>query len=143
MPLSLTLSVFWCASECALIPNRCCIVSFKSFLGNNFEITDLDELKYILEVLVIRDCSRCLIYLNQTVYIQCTITCFELKDLTPVSIPLVIKHDFILFQLFTTEAEKCAYKDYSSNLHYLSLVGSFLFATQTRPDIQFTVGLVA
>jgi len=34
-------------------PDRCYIVSFKLFLGNNFEITDLDELKYILEVLVL------------------------------------------------------------------------------------------
>ena len=50
-------------------PDRYCIVSFKLFLGNNFEITDLDELKYMLEVFVIRDCSRYLIYLNQTVYI--------------------------------------------------------------------------
>ena len=116
-------------------PDRCCIVSFKLFLGNNFEITDLDELKYMLEVFVIRDCSRCLIYLNQTVYIQCTITHFELEGLIPVSISLIIKHDFTLFQLPITETKKCAYKDYSGNFHYLSLVSLFLFATQTRPDI--------
>jgi len=45
--------------------------------------------------------------------------------------------------LSTTEAEKRAYKDYSGDLHYLLLVGSLLFATQTRPDIQFAVDLVA
>ena len=110
-------------------PNRYCIVSFKLFLGNNFEITDLDKLKYMLEVFVIRDCSRCLIYLNQTVYIQCTITYFELEGLTLVSISFIIKHDITLFQLFITETEKCVYKDYSGNFYYFLLVNLFLFAT--------------
>ena len=45
-------------------PDGCHIVSFKSFLGNNFEITDLDELKHMLGVLVTRDCLKYLIYLN-------------------------------------------------------------------------------
>jgi len=89
----------------------------------------LHELKYMLEVLIIRDCSRCLINLNQTVYIQYTIIYFKLKGSTPVSISLVIKYDFTLFQLSTTETEKCAYKDYFSNLYYLLLVSLFLFAT--------------
>ena len=123
-------------------PDGCHIVSFKSFLGNNFEITDLDKLKHMLEVLVTRDCLKHLIYLNQTAYIQRTIACFGLENSTLVSIPFIVKHDLTLSQLPTTEAEMCAYKDYSSNLHYLSLVGSLLFVIQTRPDIQFVVGLV-
>ena len=36
-------------------PNGYCIVSFKSFLGNDFEITSLGELKHMLGVLVTRD----------------------------------------------------------------------------------------
>jgi len=28
-------------------------------------------------------------------------------------------------------------------MHYLSLVGSLLFATQTRPNIQYAIGIVA
>jgi len=62
---------------------------------------------------------------------------------TPVSTPLTIKHNLSLSQSPKTEAEKQAYKDYAKDTHYLSLVGSLLFATQTRPNIQFTVGLVA
>jgi len=42
-----------------------------------------------------------------------------------------------------SEAKKQAYKNYAGDIHYLSLVGSLLFATQTRPDIQFAVNLVA
>jgi len=124
-------------------PDGCYIVSFKSFLGNDFKITDLGKLKHMLGVLVTRDHLRYLIYLNQTAYIQCTIACFGLENSTPVSTPLTVKYDLTLSQSPTTEAEKHAYKDYSGDLHYLSLVGSLLFVTQTRPDIQFAVGLVA
>jgi len=124
-------------------PDGCHIVSFKSFLGNDFKITDLGELKHMLRILVTRDRLRHLIYLNQTAYIQCTIAHFGLENSTPVSTPLTVKHDLTLSQSLITKAEKCAYKDYSGDLHYLSLVGSLLFATQTRPDIQFAVGLVA
>jgi len=69
---------------------------FKLFLGNNFKITDLGELKHILRVLVTRDRLRRLIYLNQTAYIQHTIACFGLENSTPVSTPLTIKHDLTL-----------------------------------------------
>jgi len=66
----------------------------------------------MLGVLVTRDHLRCLIYLNQSAYIQHTITYFGLENLTPVFIPLAIKHDLTLSQLPTTEAEKCNFKDY-------------------------------
>jgi len=124
-------------------PDGCHIISFKSFLGEDFEITNLGKLKHMLGVLVTRDRSRRLIYLNQSAYIQHTITRFGLENSTLVSIPLAVKHDLTLSQSPTTEAEKRAFEDYAGDIHYLSLVGSLLFATQTRPDIQFAVGLVA
>jgi len=105
-------------------PDGCHIIFFKSFL-------------------VTRDCSRCLIYLNQSAYIQHTITRFGLENSTPVSTPLAVKHDLTLSQSPTTEAEKRVFEDYAGDIHYLSLVGSLLFATQTRLNIQFAVGLVA
>ena len=42
-----------------------------------------------------------------------------------------------------SEAEKWAYKEYTDNIHYLSLIGSLLYATQTQSDIQFAVNLIA
>jgi len=75
------------------------IISFKSFLGEDFEITDLGELKHMLGVLVTRDRSRHLIYLNQSAYIQHTITRFGLENSTPVSTPLAVKHNLTLFLL--------------------------------------------
>jgi len=74
-------------------PDRCHIVSFKLFLGNNFKITDLGKLKHMLRVLVTRDYSRHLIYLNQTAYIQRTI---GPENSTLVSTSLTVKHDLTL-----------------------------------------------
>ena len=86
-------------------PNEYHIISFKLFLDEDFEITDLGKLKHILGVLVARDCSRCLIYLSQIAHIQHTITCFGLEDLTPVSISLAVKLNLTLSQSSTTEAK--------------------------------------
>jgi len=66
-----------------------------------------------------------------------------MQDAAPVFTPLVVKHELSSSQSPQTEAEKHAYKSYAHDMHYLSLVGSLLFAMQTRPDIQYAVGLVA
>jgi len=124
-------------------PNSHYIVSFKELLGNDFEITDLGKLKFMLGILITRDRHNCLIYLNQSAYISQILTRFGLQDATPVSTPLLVKHNLSTTQSPQSKAEKQAYKNYAGDIHYLSLVGSLLFATQTRPDIQFTVNLVA
>ena len=66
-----------------------------------------------------------------------------MQDAAPVSTPLVVKHELFSSQSSQTKAEKHAYKSYAQDTHYLSLVGSLLFAMQTRPDIQYAVSLVA
>ena len=66
-----------------------------------------------------------------------------MQDAAPVSTSLVVKHELSLSQSPQTEAKKHAYKSYVQDMHYLSLVGSLLFAMQTRPDIQYAVSLVA
>jgi len=90
-------------------PDSIHLVSLKSFLSKDFEITDLGELKYILGVLVSRDCSRHLIYLNQAMYIQQIVTHFSMKGSFLVFTPLVVKHSLLLSQSPKTEAEKRAY----------------------------------
>jgi len=54
-----------------------------------------------------------------------------------------VKHNLSTTQSPQSEAKKQAYRNYAGNIHYLSLVSSLLFATETRPDIQFAVNLVA
>jgi len=64
-------------------------------------------------------------------------------DVKPVSTPLAIKHGLSMSQSLSSEAELNEYSNFSRGIHYLSLVGSLLYATQTRPDIQFSVNLIA
>ena len=119
------------------------IISFKNALSKDFEITDLGELKFILGILVTCDRANRLIYLNQSAYIHQVLMRFDMQDTSPVATPLAVKHDLTLSNSPQTEAEKQTYRDYANGIHYLSLVGSLLYATQTRPDIQFAVSLVA
>jgi len=68
------------------------IVLFKQNLSKDFEIIDLDELKFILGTLVTRDCPNHLIHLNQSAYITQVLARFGINDAKPVSTPLAIKH---------------------------------------------------
>ena len=56
--------VFYVDNMAIAGPDGIHLVSLKSFLSKDFEITDLGELKHILGVLISRDCPRRLIYLN-------------------------------------------------------------------------------
>ena len=127
----------------AVSPNGYQIILFKNILSEDFEITDLSELKFMLGILVTHDHANRLIYLNQFVYIHQVLTCFGMQDTSPVSTLLAVKHNLTLSNSPQTEAEKQTYRDYANGIHYLFLVGSLLFATQTRPNIQFVVSLVA
>jgi len=124
-------------------PNGTHIVLFKSALAENFDITDMEELRFMLGILVTCDREKRLIYLSQSAYIHQILNRFGMRDAIPVSTPLAVKHNLSTSQSPTSEAEKHAYKGYLDGIHYLSLVGSLLFATQTCPDIQFAVILVA
>jgi len=112
-------------------PNGHYIVLFKELLGNDFEITDLGKLKFMLGILITRDRHNRLIYLNQSAYISQILTPFRLQDATPVSTPLLVKHNLSTTQSPQSKAEKQAYKNYAGDIHYLSLVGLLLFAIQT------------
>ena len=68
------------------------IVLFKPNLSKDFEITDLGELKFILGILVTRDCPNHLIHLNQSAYITQVLARFGMSDAKPVSTPLAVKH---------------------------------------------------
>ena len=119
------------------------VILFKQNLSKDFEITDLGELKFILSILVTRDRSNCLIYLNQSAYITQVLVRFGMSDAKPVSTSLAVKHGLSTSQSLSSEIEQNEYSSFSGGIHYLSLVGSLLYATQTHPDIQFSVNLIA
>ena len=124
-------------------PNFCKIISFKNDLTNDFDITDVGELEYMLGIRVVRDRPNRKIYLDQSAYINKIITRFGMHNSHPVSTPLAVNHGLSLAQCPTDSDGHKDYSEYAKGIQYLSLVGSLLFATQTRPDIQFAVGLVA
>jgi len=119
------------------------IISFKNALNKDFKITGLGELKYILGIIVIWDHKNWLIYLNQLAYIHQILIRFGIQDANIISTLLLVKYNLILSQYSKTNKKKQAYKDYTRSIHYLSLVGLLLFTTQTWPNIQFSVRLIA
>jgi len=54
-----------------------------------------------------------------------------MQDTSLVATPLAIKHNLTLSKSSQTKVEKQTYKDYANGIHYLSLVGSLLYTTQT------------
>jgi len=61
-----------------------------------------------------------------------------MQDANTVFTSLPVKHILTLSQCSKTNDEKQVYKNYAGDIHYLSLIGSLLFATQMWPDIQFS-----
>jgi len=119
------------------------IVLFKQNLLKDFEITDLGKMKFILGIQATQDRSNYLIFLNQSAYITQILARFGMLDAKPVSTPLAVKHSLSTSQSPSSEAELNEYSNFSGGIHYLSLVGSLLYTTQTCLDIQFSVNLIA
>jgi len=57
--------------------------------------------------------------------------------------PLPVKHGLSISQSPITEEDHHKYISFAGGLRYLEIVGSLLYATQTRPDIQFSVSLIS
>ena len=119
------------------------IVLFKQNLSKDFEIMDLGKIKFILGIQVTRDQSNYLLFLNQFAYITQILVRFGMLDVKPVLTPLAVKHGLSMSQSPSSEAELNEYSNFSGGIHYLSLVGSLLYATQTHLNVQFSVNLVA
>lgn len=126
------------AAKCITIINK-----FKDDLRKHFDITDLGELHWILGIQVIRDQNARTIYLNQTAYIHSFLERFGMTNCVPTHTPLAIKECLTTAQSPSTPEEKRRYEDYANGLKYLEIVGAILYATQTRPDIQYAIGVLA
>jgi hypothetical protein len=78
--------------------------------------------------------------LNQTGYIRNILARFGMSECKPASTPLArLTHS----QLPTTPEDRAAYAQSSNGIVYLEGIGSVLYITQTRPDIQHLVGILA
>ena len=68
---------------------------------------------------------------------------FGILNTKPVFTLLTIKHGLSTSQSLSSEAELNKYSSFSRGIHYLSLVSSLLYTTQTHLDIQFFINLIA
>lgn len=119
------------------------VEKFKSDLAREFDISDLGELKYILGIQVSRDRKAHTIPINQTAYIHQILSRFGMSECAPVYTPMAVKSNLSVLQSPQTDEEHSAYLKFANGLHYLEIVGALIYATQTRPDIQYAVGVIA
>jgi hypothetical protein len=116
---------------------------FKHLLQYFFLIKDLGELRHILGIQVTRNRKARTITLNQTAYIRNILIRFGMQDSAPVSTPFAVGCHLSYQQSPTTPEERMAYKEYMNGFKYIEGIGAVLYATQTRPNIQHAVGVLA
>ena len=119
------------------------VMWFKTELGKVFPITDLGELKHILGVRVRRDRVARTIRLDQTAYLQALLTRHGMENSTPVATPAVVKDRLTTAHSPSNAEEQKSYDVFSGGFRYLECLGGILYATHTRPDIQYATGVCA
>ena len=82
------------------------IFSFKTALDEDFKITDLGELKFMLDIFITQYYTRHFIYLNQSAYIHQVLMCFGMQNTFLVSILLTVKHKPSIFHFLKAKIEK-------------------------------------
>ncbi|KAK8930635.1 hypothetical protein KSP39_PZI017057 [Platanthera zijinensis] len=107
------------------------IAMLKDQLKAEFEMTDMGHVKFFLGMQITRNHLGILI--TQTRYIDDLIYRFGMESAKPVSTPI-------------TPGEKLMKEDGEEKVNeeeYRSLVGSLIYLTNTRPDIEFAVSKVS
>ena len=116
---------------------------FKTELGKVFQLTDLGELKHILGIRVRRDRMAHTIRLDQTAYVQALLTRYGMENSTPVATPAVVKEKLSVSDCPASDADHAAYDEFARGFNYLECLGGILYATHTRPDIQYAMNVCA
>ena len=119
------------------------VMLFKKRIAERLEVSDLGELKYILGIEAKRNRSARTISLNQTAYINEVLRRYGMLDSHPVSTPMAPKERLTGALSPSTPEEKQATLEFAKGASYPERVGSLLYITQTRPDIQYAVSTLA
>ena len=110
----------------------------KKWLSSIFEMTDMDEVRYILGEKIIRNRPKKLLGMSQGAYIKKVLERFRMHYSKPIDTPIEKGLTLSLDQCSKTNKEKEA----MSNLPYASAAGSLVYAMLCiRPDICSAVGL--
>ena len=109
----------------------CLIVSFKTVMKEEFEITDMGLLRYFLGIEV--DQNENGIFISQEKYVNEVLERFHMQECKAAITPIVMRLKL------NKEDNK---KDFDPSL-YKSIVGSLMYLTATRLDIMFVVSLIS
>ena len=108
-------------------------------LGESFKVKDLGPTEWLLGIKIEQDPENGDIHISQRQYAVNMLEQYGMADCKPVDTPMLPGLVLSKEMGAKTEEESKRYKGI-----YLSAVGSLLYlATQTRPDISYTVGLLA
>jgi len=112
----------------------------KDEMGKEWEIKDVGENKYFLEMQVQQDIVQSTIRLTQQLYWEHVLNRFKLTDIIPRNTPLLI--GFILDQNMSPKMDSKR-KD-MANKPYHPVLGSIMWGQlATRPDLSFAVSLLS
>ncbi|KAK8914629.1 hypothetical protein KSP39_PZI023850 [Platanthera zijinensis] len=107
------------------------IATIKEKLQAEFEMTDLGHVKYFLGMQIARNNLGILI--TQTKYSDDLLIKFNMEAAKPASTPMAAGEKFM-----KEDGEEKVNEE-----EYRSLVGSLIYLTNTRPDIEFAVSIVS
>ena len=111
----------------------------KQFLSKNFDMKDMGEAPYVIDIKIHRERSRGILSLSQETYINKVLERFNMKDCSPSIAPIVKGEKFALSQCLKNDFER----EHMKNTRYASAIGSLIYAQIcTRPDITYVVGVL-
>jgi Reverse transcriptase (RNA-dependent DNA polymerase) len=107
------------------------VAEFKNSMKRKFEMTDLGPLKYFLGLKIIQEQDG--IFLSQKKYAEDLLARFEMQNCNTCTTPMNTREK--LMKDDNTEA--------TDALKFRSLIGRLIYLTHTRPDINYSVGLIS
>jgi hypothetical protein len=107
--------------------SRAEVDQFKKDIAKRFDMSDLGALKFFLGMEICRDRIKRTLDVKQTAYVDRVLERYGMDKCKPVASPA----EGVVPKISTDEG--------GPDKHYMSAVGSIIYATMTRPDLSFTV----
>ncbi|KAK8947207.1 hypothetical protein KSP39_PZI006814 [Platanthera zijinensis] len=104
---------------------------FKTLMKSEFEMSDLGPMKYFLGLQI--DQIPGAVFVHQSNYLQVLLKRFGMQDCKPTATPMATNE-----RLLKEDGEEKISEEI-----YRSIVGSLIYLTNSRPDIEHAVGMVS
>jgi hypothetical protein len=111
----------------------------KLFLSSNFDIKDLGDASYVLDIEIHRDRTKGVLGLSQKAYIEKVLKRYNMHECSTTSVPFMMGDKLGTFQSPRNQLEINEMK----SIPYASAIGSIMYAQVCmRPDLAFVTGLL-